>query len=69
MLVSVNSYEEEWRTQGRRSVGKHHHRSYGRVCLWLILECGHTDQRMVSLDRHGAFVEPKRIRCFECNPR
>ena len=68
-MTKVKSYEEEWRTCGRSSVGHHHHRSHGRACLWLRLVCEHYEQRMVSLDRHGVFVAPTRVRCFECNPR
>jgi len=65
-LVAVQRCEEEWRTSGRRSVGHHGRRSHGRVCLWLHLKCGHAAQRMASLNRTGAYVQPKRVRCDTC---
>ena len=55
----VASCEEEWRTSKRRW-------SYGRVCLWIRLVCGHFHQRMVTLDRSGQFKEPRRLRCDNC---
>ena len=67
MMVEVVGTEEEWRTSGRSSVGRHHRRSYGRVCLWVRLLCGHCEQRMVTLDRAGGYVEPKKVRCSECS--
>jgi len=66
-LVYVVSIEEEWRTAGRSSVGHHGRRSYGRVCLWCKLACGHYPvQRMAKLDKRGGFVPPVRARCREC---
>jgi hypothetical protein len=69
ITVSVLSAEEEWRTSTRRvqkPMGGRLRFSYGRVCLWLRLECGHYVQRMVKLDKEGMYVEPKSVRCGEC---
>ncbi len=71
-LVTVASAEEEWRTSTRRvqrPLGSRPRVSYGRVCLWLRLACGHTAQRMVPLDKAGGYVEPTRVRCGECNTK
>jgi hypothetical protein len=68
-LVDVKSWEEEWRTATRRKqrpLGGAARVSYGRVCLWLRLVCGHCDQRMVSLDQKGGFTPPRRVRCTLC---
>jgi hypothetical protein len=70
VLVVVQSCEEEWRTSTRRvqhpSNGTKVRVSFGRVCLWLRLACGHTAQRMRPLNREGVYVEPLRVHCDEC---
>lgn len=70
-MVAVQSVEEEWRTSTRRRqtpLGGRARFSYGRVCLWIRLTCGHYPvQRMVKLDKGGTYVAPKRVRCKECS--
>jgi len=58
--VLVKSAEEEWRHPGQRGGV--------RVCLWLRLWCGHTDQRMVHAAKDGTFRAPSRVKCSECPP-
>ena len=65
MMVSVVSYEEEWRTDTRR-YQRHTGASYGRVCLWTKLVCGHFVQLMRTLAKDGTFKPPKRARCNQC---
>lgn len=71
MMVEVQSWQEEWRTSTLRTqwpMGGRARVSYGRVCLWLRLACGHCKQRMAPLDRGGNFRAPKRARCSDCDP-
>ena len=69
-LVAVASVEEEWRTSTRRRqtpLGGRARFSYGRVCLWVKLTCGHYPvQRMVSLNKDGGYTPPARVRCTDC---
>ncbi len=67
--MKVESYEEEWRTSThrvQRPLGGKARVSYGRVCLWVRLVCGHYEQKMVPLDKDGIHKDPKRVRCSEC---
>lgn len=70
MRQTVESFEEEWRTntlrvQYNRKAGKRAW-SYGRVCLWVKLVCGHYVQRMVPLSKDGTFKAPARCKCDQC---
>ncbi len=69
-MVDVASVEEEWRTNTRRyqtPMGGPARISYGRVCLWIRLTCGHYPlQRMVPLDSRGHYTSPTRVRCPHC---
>jgi hypothetical protein len=63
MMRAVRSCEEEWRTKPLNGWIR---RTTGRACLWIGLECGHYEQRMVTLKKDGTFRSPKKVKCWEC---
>lgn len=57
----------EWRTKPRYAIGARRPWTWGRVGLWLVLECGHCEQRKVSLGRSRIARRPVRVKCYECS--